>query len=157
MTLMDAQKYDDTRDRRRRKVVIVAIVLVLVIAWFAYHFRNYPERHAAGEFFAALAHQNVEQAYAIWFRDPDWKQHPNKYSNYEFGDFSRDWGPSGDWGIIKSYAVDCSYSSGSGVIVQVTVNGRAQHAYVWVDKSDKTLHISNNEVDCGNWWGWVTE
>ena len=157
MTLMDAQQYDDTRDRRRRKSIIAAIVLVLVIAWVVYHFRNYSERRAADKFFAALAQQKVENAYAIWMQDPDWKQHTSKYSNYEFGDFTRDWGPSGEWGIIKSYAVDCSYSSGSGVIVQVTVTGRAQHAYVWVDKSDKTLHFSPNEVDCGNWFGWLTE
>jgi hypothetical protein len=53
--------------------------------------------------------------------------------------------------------VDCSYSSGSGVIVQVTINHRTEHAYVWVEKSDKTLHFSPNEIDCGNWWGWVSE
>jgi hypothetical protein len=55
--------------------------------------------------------------------------------------------------------VDCSLSpgSGSGVIVQVTVNGRAQHAYVWAQKSDKTLSFSPSEIECGNWWTWVVE
>jgi len=26
-----------------------------------------------------------------------------------------------------------------------------------VDKSDKTLHFSPNEIHCGNWWGWMSE
>jgi hypothetical protein len=43
------------------------------------------------------------------------------------------------------------------VIVQATVNHRAEHAYVWVDKSDRTLHFSPNQIECGNWFGWVTE
>ncbi len=35
---------------------------------------------------------------------------------------------------IKTYSVDCSLSPGSGVIVQATVNGRAEHPNVWVEK-----------------------
>ena len=157
MTLMDAQQYDEARDRRRRKVIIVAVLAGLLLAWVGYHVRNYPERRAADKFFAALKLQNLEAAYSIWQQDPAWRQHPDKYPKYGYGDFSQDWGPSGEWGTIKSYSIDCSFSSGSGVIVQVTINHRAEHAYVWVDKSDKTLHFSPSEIDCGNWWGWLTE
>jgi hypothetical protein len=157
MTLMDAQQYDETRDRKRTKMIIAAVFVVLILAWVTYHFRNYPERHVVGKFFTALQKQDVQGAYGLWVKDPDWKQHPAKYSNYTFGDFSTDWGPSGQWGIIKSHSVDCSYSSGSGVIVQATVNARSEHTYLWVDKSAKTLHFPPAEVDCGNWWGWVTE
>jgi hypothetical protein len=53
---------------------------------------------------------------------PRLKQHPEKYANYSFGDFYRDWGPSGDWGINKSHRINCSYASDSGVLIQVTVN-----------------------------------
>lgn len=157
MTLMDAQQYDESRDRRRRNVIIIGVIAALILAWVVFHLRDHPERHAADKFFSALQHGDVEGAYALWMRDPDWKQHPQKYSNYTFGDFGQDWGPAGQWGIIKSYKVDCSYSSGSGVIVEVTPNKRAEHANVWVDKADKTLHFSPSEIDCGNWWGWLTE
>jgi hypothetical protein len=157
MTLMDAQQYDESRDRRRRKLIIISVFVVLFLAWAGYHLRNHPERHAADKFFAALQGSDVEGAYALWLRDPNWKQHPQKYSNYTFGDFSQDWGPSGEWGIIKKYNVDCSYATGNGVIVQATVNGRAEHAYLWVDKGDKTLHPTPTDIDCGNWWGWLTE
>jgi hypothetical protein len=135
------------------------VFVILILAWVGYHLRNYPERHAADKFFTALQKQDVQGAYGLWVKDPDWKQHPTKYSNYTFSDFFLDWGPSGQWGVIKSHSVDCSYSSGNGVLVQATVNGRAEHAYVWVYKSDKTLHgpPADVELDCGNWWGWVTE
>src|SRR5690349_10475323 len=134
MTLMDAQQYDEARDRRRRKQIIIGVCTLLILAWVIYHFRNYPERHAAANFFEALQQQNLEKAFALWLRDPDWKQHQAKYTNYTFGEFSQDWGPSGEWGIIKTSKVDCSYATGSGVIVQATINQRSQHAYVWVDK-----------------------
>jgi hypothetical protein len=157
MTLMDAQQYDESRDRRRRNLIIVAVFVALILAWVGYHLRNYPERHVVDKFFSALQRQDLESAYALWLADPNWKQHPSKYSNYTLGEFSQDWSPSGEWGILKSYKVDCSYSSGSGVIVEVTPNQRAEHANIWVDKSDKSLHFSPNEIDCGNWWGWLTE
>ncbi len=154
---MDAQQYDDTRDRRRRSFITSAVLVIMFLAWVGYHLRNFPERRAADKFFTTLQQQNIEGAYAIWLQDPDWKQHPAKYAAYSSGDFYRDWGPSGDWGIVKSHAIDCSLSSGSGVIVQTTINQRSQHAYIWVDKADKTLHFSPNDIDCGNWWGWLTE
>jgi hypothetical protein len=154
---MDAQKFDEAPARRRRNLIIVGIVVALILVWLVYHLRDYPDRHAVNKFFAALEHQNLDEAYAIWYRDPDWKQHPAKYSNYTLAEFSQDWGPASEWGAIKSYSVDCSYSSGNGVIVQATVNHRTQHAYVWVQKSDRTLHFSPNEIECGNWFGWVTE
>jgi len=159
MTLMDAEQYDPARDRRRRRRIVVVIILILVAAWQIYHYRHYPERNAASRFFAALQSQNYETAYAVWFHDPDWKQHPNQYSKYGFSDFYRDWGPGGEWGLVKSHSVDCSLSpgGGSGVIVQVTVNSRTEHAYVWVEKANKTLSFSPNEIACGNWWTWLTE
>jgi hypothetical protein len=159
MTLMDAQQYDDSRARRRRTRIILIALVALVAGWVLYHLRDYPERNVVGKFFAAVQKQDYESAYALWFHDPEWKQHQQKYSNYQFNDFYRDWGPGGEWGLVKSYSVDCSYSpsSGSGVIIQVTVNHRAEHAYVWVQKSDRTLSFSPNEIECGNWMSWITE
>jgi hypothetical protein len=157
MTLMDAQPFDNQRARRRRGRLISGIIIALFLIWLAYHLRNHPERSAVDKFFSALQHGNVEGAFGVWNHDPDWKQHPEKYSKYGYAEFDSDWGPTGEWGIIRSHAIDCSYSSGSGVIVQVTINDRTKHAYVWVDKSDKTLHFSPDEIECGNWWGWMTE
>jgi hypothetical protein len=159
MTLLDARQYDPGRDRRRRRLIVVIVSAALIGALVSYHFRDYPERATVQKFFAALQKQDYESAYSVWFKDPNWKQHPSNYRNYPFNDFYRDWGPGGEWGLVKSFHVDCSLSpgGGSGVIVQVTVNQRADHAYVWVQKSDKTLSFSPNDIECGNWWTWLTE
>ena len=159
MTLLDAEQYDPARDRRRRMWIAGGVIVALLAAWVVYHYRDYPERNAVSKFFAALQSRNYEAAYAVWFRDPDWKLHTSQYSKYGFNDFYRDWGPGGEWGLVKSYSVDCSLSpsGGSGVIVQVTVNSRAEHAYVWVEKADKTLAFPPSEIECGNWWTGLTE
>lgn len=154
---MDAQQYDEGRARRRQRRTIAIVIIVFFLAWIGYHFRDYPERRAADQFLATLQRGDVEGAFALWLKDPNWKQHPQKYSQYNFGDFSEDWGPSGEWGIIKSHRVDCSLSSGSGVVVQVTMNNRAEHAYIWVDKGDKAFHFPPNDLACGDLWGWLTE
>ncbi len=57
----------------------------------------------------------------------------------------------------ESASVDCSLNAGSGVMVQVTVNGRSQHAYLWVKKSDNSLSYSPSEIECGNWFAWLLE
>jgi hypothetical protein len=158
MTLLDAQQYDAARDRRRRKVILSIVIAALIGGWVAYHLRDYPERATVKKFFSYLLKQDYDAAYGVYFHDTNWKQHPSKYSDYPSNDFYRDWGPGGEWGLIKSFHVDCSLSpGGSGVIVQVTINHRADHAYVWVQKSDKTLSFSPTEIECGNWWTWLTE
>jgi hypothetical protein len=80
--------------------------------------------------------------------DPNWQQHPAKYSQYPFNDFYRDWGPGGEWGLIKSHRIYGSANpkgGGSGVVVEVIVNDRSQHAQVWVEKGDKTISFSPYE------------
>jgi hypothetical protein len=157
MTLLDAKQYDFARARRRRNTIIIAVIFAVFIAWFAYHERNHSQRQAVRDFFAALQSKTYEQAYSIWQRDPDWKQHPQKFPNYPYSDFYTDWGPGGQWGLVKSYKVDCSLSTGSGVIVQATVNDRSERSNIWVDKSNKSLSFPPSEIQCGNWWAWLTE
>ena len=145
MTLLDAKQYDEAAVRRRRNRIASAVALLLIIIWLAWLYRNLPEERVVDHFFSALQKQDYERAYAIWMHDPDWKQHPQKYPNYPFKDFFRDWGPGGEWGLIKSYKIYASGTpkgGGSGVIVEVVVNDRSEHARLWVQKSDKMLSFS---------------
>ena len=145
MTLLDAKPFDAARARRRKMTIAAVIVAILAIAAIAWFYRNYPEERVVNHFFAALEHQDYDSAYAIYFNDPNWRQHPEKYKQYPYSDFYKDWGPGGEWGLVKSYDI---YGSGaprggsSGVVVEVVVNGRAEHARLWVEKSDKTLSFS---------------
>ena len=145
MTLLDAQHYDEAAARRRRNRIASAVVLLLIVLWLAWTYRNFPEERIVGLFFDALQKHDYEAAYGIWMHDRQWKQHPQRYSNYPFNEFYRDWGPGGEWGLIRSYKIYASGTpkgGGSGVVVEVIVNDRAEHARVWVEKSDKTLSFS---------------
>jgi len=144
MTLLDAQPYDLAKARRRKIKITVALVVLVVVAALAGMFRNWPEEHSVDRFFIALQHQDYETAYGIYFNDPDWRQHREKYSKYTYADFYRDWGPGGEWGLIKShrnYGSANTKGLGGGVVVEVIVNDRAEHARIFVQKSDRTLTV----------------
>lgn len=153
MTLFEAQPYNPARARQRRARIIATIVVAIVLGLLAWRFHYWREERQVNKFFDALQQQNFEQAYAVWMNDPDWKQHPDKYARYPFSDFMKDWGPGGEWGIIKSHSIDGTavpkggnagaFVSPSGVVVVVTVNERiGDKAHIWVEKSDKTLGFS---------------
>src|SRR2546430_12433213 len=87
MTLLDAKQYDPTAGRLRRNIIASGVVVVLVLIWLGWMYRNWPEEHVIDQFFAALQKSDFEKAYGIWMHDPNWKQHPDKYSQYPFNDF----------------------------------------------------------------------
>jgi hypothetical protein len=146
MTLLDAQQYDPAKERRRKiriALICLGVLFILVIGWM---YRNWPEEHVVDRFFNALQKQDYESAYGIYFNDPAWRHHQQKYSQYTYADFYRDWGPGGEWGLIKSHRIYGSagtkgFGSGGGTVVEVIVNDRAEHARMFVQKSDKTLTI----------------
>ncbi len=153
MTLFEAQPYDVARARKRRALILALVVLGLLIALVWWQARYWPEERAVDRFFDALQQQNYEKAYGVWMHDPDWKQHPQQYTRYPYNDFIKDWGPGGEWGVIKSHRIDGAgvpkgysgspFAVASGVVVVVTVNDRiADKAHVWVQKDDKTLGFS---------------
>jgi len=147
MTLLDAQEYDPGRSRKRTKRIILTIVIALIVFCLGWWFRYWPEERIVGHFFAALQRQDYKTAYGIWWQDPQWQQHPQEHPKYPFNDFYQDWGPGGQWGLIKTQKIYGSSpcparfgdNGGSGVVVDVVVNGRTEHAQIWVEKSDHTL------------------
>jgi hypothetical protein len=143
-TLFQAPAFDPSRERRRKRLAIIIIVAAVLAAVLFFRFRDWPYEHRVDRFFQALQQQNYEGAYGIWMNDPGWKQHPDQHKKYPFGEFYVDWGPGGEWGLIRNYSIDGSVrpKNGSGVIVQVTVNQRAEKARIWVEKKDKTLTFS---------------
>ena len=155
MALLDAKEYDPRPAQRRRRVALILVVagLATFILWWL--FRYYPEKRAINQFFDAIEHKDFETAYALYFADPNWKQHPQKYDQYPLAQFMLDWGPSSDYGVITSHKVDCAteppkkaYRSPTGVIVVVTINNRSQSTSMWVEKKNKSITLSPQEVVC---------
>ncbi|MGO8984940.1 MAG: hypothetical protein ACLPHI_20100 [Terriglobales bacterium] len=145
MTLLDAPNYDPGKARRHKIAIGVVVVSVVVLAALAWIYRNWPEEHVVDKFFTALQHQQYETAYGIYFNDLNWQQHQQKYPQYSYADFYRDWGPGGEWGLIKSYRIYGSANTqkfgGGGAVVEVIVNERSERARMFVQKSDKTLTV----------------
>jgi|SRR5919198_2812194 hypothetical protein len=150
MNLLNPPVYDERREKRRKKTIAVVSFLVLLAAFFAWEFRYWPEERVVNKFFQKLEAKDFESAYGIWTADRDWKQHPQQHGQYSFHEFYQDWGPGGEYGPIHSHKVKNAMSprtsgggsSTSGVIVEVTVNERAEPSRVWVEKSDKSLTFS---------------
>jgi hypothetical protein len=143
-TLFEAPPYDPKREQRRNRIIGTVVVAVVVIGVLLYTFRNVPYERVVDRFFIALEEKNFEAAYGIWLHDPDWKQHEAQYKRYSFHDFYLDWGPGGEWGIIRTHKIvgAAAPKNGSGVVVVVTVNDRAEQARIWVERKDKTLTFS---------------
>jgi hypothetical protein len=143
-TIFTAGHYDPEKARMKRQIIAGIICVLVIVGGLAYLFRYWPYEHRVDRFFNALEKQDYQHAYAIWQNDPGWSQHAAQYKGYPYEDFYRDWGPGGDWGPIQSYKVEGATTPkghSSGVIVVVTVNGRAEPARVWVEKQSKTLHF----------------
>ncbi len=143
-TLFEAPPYDPKRDRRRNLVLAAVIGAFIVVGIVGFVFRNLPYERVVDRFFTALEQKDYERAYGIWFHDPEWKQHASQHSQYTYGDFYNDWGPGGEWGIIRNHEIvgSASPKNGSGVVVVVRVNDRAENARIWVERKDKTLTFS---------------
>src|SRR5262244_7487 len=128
MTLLDAPQYDAARAKRRRIKIALIVAGVLILIGLAWFYRNWPEEHVVSKFFDAIQNKDYEGAYGIYFHDPEWRQHMPKYAQYTYADFYRDWGPGGEWGLVKSHRIYGSASTKNGVIVEVVVNERADRA-----------------------------
>ncbi|MGH9670784.1 MAG: hypothetical protein ACRD3A_11825 [Terriglobales bacterium] len=150
MTLFEAPAYDPRRARRKKELLAAGLLSLVLVGLLTYRFWNWREERAVDQFFSRLEQKDYEGAYAIWLADPGWRQHPQKYERYPYGDFYRDWGPGGEWGLIKSHQIETAVrppQGGSGVIVVVTINQRAQKAFIWVEKGDLSLTFSPYEVE----------
>jgi hypothetical protein len=155
MALMDAKEYDPRPAQRRLRIVATLALVAVAVAVYLYLTRYNSEKKVINQFFQALEQKDFEKAFAIYNGDPDWKQHPQKYSNYTLNQFTLDWGPAGEYGPITSHRVDCAlappkrdFVSPSGVVVVVTINNRAEPRSMWVEKKSKTITDSPIKVLC---------
>jgi hypothetical protein len=153
MNLMDAPAYDPTSDNRRRNILIGVVVAVLLLGIVAFAgfvsghgwlFTNLGYEHRANNFFDALEAKDYAKAYGIYYNDPDWQQHPDKYSGYPLARFTQDWTTDSPInGPITWHHVDKSVSAGTGyfgtgIIVAVRVNS-GQKIFMYVNRADKTM------------------
>lgn len=155
MALMDAKEYDPRPAQKRRKIIATVVVAALAVAVYLYVTRYDSEKKVINLFFQAIEQKDYDAAYAIYYADPAWKQHPEKYTAYTINQFKLDWGPQGEYGAITSHRIDCAleppkkdFVSPSGVIIVVIINNLHEARSMWVEKKSKTITDSPMKVLC---------
>ena len=148
MTLLNAPEFDEQKENRKRNVVvgsgalIAAIVLLTVAGFLLGHgwlFMNLPVEHRVGTLLSALQAQDYAKAYGIFYNDPNWQQHPDKYKDYPLQRFTEDFSTESDWkGPITTYHVDFSKRDATGTVVAATINGTT-NLTLKVQRSDGTI------------------
>jgi hypothetical protein len=124
-------------------VVVVATFLGGFLLGHGWFFSNLPAEHRVNVFFDALEMKDYPKAYGIYFNDPTWQQHPQKY-DYTLQRFTEDWTSSSPVNSpIVSHHVDISKTDGTGfwgtgIIVAVRVNGDHK-VFMYYIRKDGTL------------------
>ncbi|MBI2819946.1 MAG: hypothetical protein HYX73_08200 [Acidobacteria bacterium] len=127
--MFDQFKPINPKTERLKKQLLIGIPLVLILSGYLYYeFKNYAEERAVSRFLSTVMQQDYQQAYQIW--------QPSKY--YTFENFKQDWGPNGVEGPIRNFDITNSHARGSGVLVNVVLNGQKEIT-LWVEKSTKSL------------------
>lgn len=162
MTLLDAPKFDEVRDRRKRIILSssAGLIVVLFIAWWLvagrpvdwpWHWNNHLfGRITVNNFFEAVEKDDLQSAYGIWIHDKNWQQHPAKHDVYPFSRFQQDWSsnsPDNEYGAIRSHRIAATSMKGNVLLVGIFVNGRKAKAInLDFDPKDHTLNFSPEDI-----------
>ncbi|MGC1461135.1 MAG: hypothetical protein WA802_02965 [Terracidiphilus sp.] len=159
MTLLDAPKFDEVKDRRNRMIFSgsAALVFVLLVTWWLVSGRpvDWPwnwnthllGRMAVNNFLGAVEQNDLPKAYGIWLNDKDWQQRQAQQpSSYPFSRFQQDWSrtsPDNEYGIIQSHKIAAARVYGNVLLVAVLINGRKSGALnLTYDPKTHTLNFS---------------
>ena len=148
MTLLNAPEFDEKKEKARRNLLITSGIVVVLLAIVAFagfalghgwFFLNLPAEHKVSNLLAAVQAKDYSRAYGIFYNDPDWQQHPDKYKDYPLQRFTEDFTTESDWkGPVNSYHVDFSKHDDTGVVVASTINGTT-NLTLKVQRSDGTI------------------
>lgn len=157
MTLLDAPKFDEVRDRRIRiaSYSSAGLVFVLLVTFWLVAGRpvdwpwnwntHFMGRMAVNHFLDAVEQNDLQKAYGIWMHDPNWQQHPQQPS-YTFSRFQEDWSrtsPDNEYGVIQSHKIVAARVYGNVLLVAVLMNGRKSGALnLTYDPKQHTLDYS---------------
>jgi len=156
MTLLDAPKFDEVREKRNQRMLIGAggLFLVLFVGWWLVAGRpvDWPwnwnthlmGRSTVNNFLAAVEKNDLPKAYGIWTHDKDWQQHQNQHGVYPFSRFQGDWSsssPDNEYGNIQTHKIVAARIYGNVLLVATLINGRKSGA-LNLDYDPKTHQLN---------------
>jgi hypothetical protein len=143
MTLLEPPPELQGKPRAVTYALAGVTVITLIVFYFA--FRYFPEKRAVEHFMDAVVAGNMNEAYELWQPSP----------SYKMQDFLADWGPTGYYGPIKSYAIvhASALKDSNGVILVIAIspyspmppetdaekNRRTRFVNLFVRTNDKAL------------------
>jgi hypothetical protein len=158
MTLLNAPVFDEQKENRKRNIlvgsgILVAALIVLSVAGFllghGWLFTNLPVEHKVSVFMSALQAGDYPKAYGLFYNDPDWQQHSDKYKDYPLQRFTEDFTTESEWKApVTSFHVGCSKRGATGTAVAVTINGKHKLTLNYL-RSEGTLTFFPFELSCG--------
>src|ERR1700722_16617521 len=158
MTLLDAPKYDEARERRNRAMLYGSggLLFILIVAFWLVsgHPADWPwnwdtplrGRYAINHFLKDVEKNDLKGAYAIWVHDPNWQQHTDKYGAYPFDRFQADWSSNSsdnEYGAIQTHEIVAARVFKNVLLVGVLINGRKSKAlFLTYYPKDHTLDFA---------------
>ncbi|HVN07429.1 MAG TPA: hypothetical protein VMV61_00530 [Patescibacteria group bacterium] len=132
-----------------RNIFIGVIVLMAVTIPLYLLLRFHTEKATANLFLNELVAGDYQGAYRTW----------KPGSGYSYDDFMRDWGPTGEYGPVKSYDLRSARSpaGASGVVITVDVStaspfpgnrgaSNVKEVRLWVEHSDQSISYAPEEI-----------
>jgi hypothetical protein len=158
MTLLNAPEFDVQKETRKRNMLVgsgitVVVLVLLAVAGFllghGWFFMNVPVEHKVNTFLTALQAQDYPKAYGIFYNDPGWQQHPDKYKDYPLQRFTEDFTNESEWKApVTSFRIGCSKRGETGTAVEAKINGTTNLTLNYL-RSDGTLAFFPLELSCG--------
>jgi len=158
MTLLNAPEFDEKKESRKRNIlvgsgILIAVIAVLSVAGFllghGWFFMNLPVEHRVNVFLTALEARDYPKAYGVFYNDPAWQQHPDKYKDYPLQRFTEDFTTESEWKApVTSFHVGCSKRGDTGTAVEATINDGTSLTLQY-QRSDGTLSFYPFQLSCG--------
>lgn len=161
MTLLDAPAFNEASDRRRRLIVwgsVSSFVVLVVVFWIVSGFPvDWPwnwwthmrGRATVNTFFTDVEKNDLAAAYALWFNDPEWKQHQGQQGGYTFDRFEEDWSPNSsqnEYGVIKTHRIVAARMAGNVLLLGIRLNGSKSKA-IFLNFDPKTHQLGFSPVE----------
>jgi len=125
------------------------LLVLAAILFFVLRFRT--EKATAARFLSEVVAGDFQSAYRTW----------KPSSSYSFQDFLADWGPTGEYGPVKSFELRSATqpANASGVVVTVAVSPYSpfpesndprsrgnKTARLWIESSDQSMSYAPEQL-----------
>ena len=98
-----------------------------------------------------MEQQDYPKAFGIWRNDANWQLHQERFSDYPYTQFLKDWGPTSDFRVVNSHKILYTTSHlGNVVLLAVEVHAsNSSIVTITVSKKDHTLCFSPFDLKPG--------